>query len=65
MQQQAKGFSVEEAITERIVSNSNSDKCKVNDKVNKNHLLQNVRLLQLSNSMDYKVRTTNGQSNPE
>ena len=47
MQQQAKGFSVEEAITERIVSNSNSDKCKVNDKVNKNHLLQNVGSLQL------------------
>ena len=47
MQQQTCGFSVEEAITRPIVSKSNSDKCKVNHKVNKGHLLQNVRSLQL------------------
>ena len=45
MQQQAGEFSVEETITGRVVSNSNIDKCKVNDKVNKNHLLQNVHSL--------------------
>ena len=37
MQQQAGAFSVEEMITGRIISNSNSDKCKVNVQVNKNH----------------------------
>ena len=47
MQQQTSGFSVEEAITGRIVSKNNSDKCKVNDKVNKTHQLQNVYSLQL------------------
>ena len=47
MQQQAGGFSEGGEITGRIVSKSNSDKCKVNDKVNKNHLLQNVGSLQL------------------
>ena len=35
MQQQARELSVKEKITGTIVSNSNSDKCKVNDKVNK------------------------------
>ena len=34
-------------ITGRIVSKSDSDKCKINVKLNKNHLLQNVRSLQL------------------
>ena len=47
MQQQAGGFSVWGAISGRIVSKSNNDKCKVNDKVNKNHLLQNVHSLEL------------------
>ena len=47
MQQQASEFSVEETITGRIVSNGNSDTCKVNVKVNKKHLLQNVSSLQL------------------
>ena len=47
MQQQAGVFSVEEAVTGRIIANNNSDKCKVNVKVNKNHLLQNVYSLQL------------------
>ena len=63
MQQQTWGFSVEEAITRPIVSKSNSDKCKMNDKVNKNHLLQNVHVLQLKvnnlNITRFKVKQRN------
>ena len=47
MQQQAGESSVKETITGQIVSISNFDKCKVNNKVNKNCLLQNVLSLQL------------------
>ena len=47
MQQEVKGFSVKETITRRIVSKSDSDKCKINVKFIKNHLLHNVCSLQL------------------
>ena len=39
VQQEVWGFSVEEVITGQIVSKSDSDKCKINMKLNKNHLL--------------------------
>ena len=47
MQKQTGGFSIEKTIIGQIVSKSDSDKCKINAKVNKNHLLQNVHSLQL------------------
>ena len=45
MQQQARGFSVKEMSTGRIVSKGNSNECRVNN--NKNNLLQNVLFLQI------------------
>ena len=47
MQQEVRGFSVKETITKQIVSKTDSDKCKINVKLNKNHFLQYVRSLQL------------------
>ena len=48
---------VEETITGRIVSKS--DECKLHDKVNENHLLQNVRSLQLRvNNMNIPRKKT-------
>ena len=46
-------------ISRQIVSKSASDKCKVNDKVNKNHLLQNVCSLELRvNNLKIERRKT-------
>ena len=42
MQFNKKGFSVKEMVIGQMVSSSNNDKCEINDKVNKNHLLHNV-----------------------
>ena len=46
MQQEVRGFSVEETVIRQTVSSSNNDKCEINDKVNKNHMLHNVHYLQ-------------------
>ena len=46
VQQEVRGFSVEETVIKQIVSSSNNDKCKINNKVNKNRLLHNVIYLQ-------------------
>ena len=46
-------------ITGPIVTKSDSDKCKVNDKMNYNHLLQNVCSLQLRvNNMNIPRKKT-------
>ena len=47
VQEEVRGFSVKERITGVIISQSDNDKCEINVKLNKNHLLNNFCSIQL------------------
>ena len=47
VQQEVRGFSVKKTITGQIIIKSDSDKCEINVKLNKNYLLHYVRSFQL------------------